>query len=69
MYEIVKVLEEKRFTPTRAMTVILAKCCHCGAEKEILEQNLQRSNREKRKHCEEPQVQKDPNRSKATREE
>ena len=52
MYEIVKVLEEKRFTPTRAMTVILAKCCHCGAEKEILEQNLQRSNREKRKHCE-----------------
>lgn len=51
MYEIVRVLEEKRITSTRAMTITLAKCCHCGEVSEIALQNVKRSNREGRKHC------------------
>jgi hypothetical protein len=51
MYEILKVLDEKRYTPTRAMTLTLARCCHCGVEQVIAEQHAQRANRLKRQHC------------------
>lgn len=51
MYEAIRVLEEKRFTPTRAMTLILAKCCHCQKESVITKQNFDRANRQQRKHC------------------
>lgn len=51
MYEILKVLEERHVTPTREMTVTLAKCLHCGNVDKILEQNVRRANRQQRKHC------------------
>lgn len=51
MYEIVKKLPDKHVTPTREMTVILARCCHCGRVREVLEQNARRANALGRKHC------------------
>lgn len=51
MYEIIKILDEKHVTPTREMVLILAKCSHCGEVQKILEQNVKRANRQKRKHC------------------
>ena len=51
MLEIVQTLSEKHVTATREMTRILARCSHCGAVSEILKQNLDRHNRENRKHC------------------
>jgi hypothetical protein len=51
MYEIVKTLDEKHVTPTREMTLILARCCHCGVVQKVLEQNVRRANRSGRKHC------------------
>jgi hypothetical protein len=51
MYEILKVLAEKRRTPTREMTLILARCCHCNAEQVLALQHAQRANKEKRRHC------------------
>lgn len=51
MYTILKQLDRKRVTPTREMTVTLAECCHCGTVQEVLLQNVQRANRQKRKHC------------------
>ena len=51
MYEILKVLDEKRYTPTREMTLTLVRCCHCGTEQVIAQQHVQRANRQKRQHC------------------
>lgn len=51
MYEILKQLEKRRVTATQALKVVLAKCCHCGVERELLLQNVLRANREERKHC------------------
>lgn len=51
MLKIVKVLEQKRYTNTRAMTNTLAECLHCGKVSEILEQNVAKHNRLNRKHC------------------
>lgn len=51
MYEILKVLAEKRRTPTRVMTLTLARCCHCNAEQVIALQHAQRANKTKRQHC------------------
>jgi hypothetical protein len=51
MYEVIRTLDEKRYTPTRAMTLILARCCHCGAEQTLVEQNVIRANRQRRQHC------------------
>lgn len=51
MYEILKVLDEKRVTPTREMTLTLARCCHCGHEAVVTKQNVERANRAGRKHC------------------
>lgn len=46
-----KTLDRKHVTPSREMTVVLALCTTCGAEVEILEQNFQRSVRQKRDRC------------------
>lgn len=51
MYEIQKILEEKRVTSTQALTLTLARCCHCGAVREMMFQNVVRANKEGRKHC------------------
>ena len=51
MWEILRTLPEKHVTPTREMTLVLARCCRCGATARILEQNVRRSNRESRDHC------------------
>lgn len=51
MYEVLKTLSEKHYTPTRAMTRILVRCCRCGTEQAVLEQNVRRANREKREYC------------------
>lgn len=51
MYDIVEILDEKHITPTREMTVTLAKCCRCGATRRILLQNVQKANRQRKEHC------------------
>lgn len=51
MYETIRVLEKKRVTPTAALILILARCCRCGEEREMLQQNAVRANKEGRKHC------------------
>ena len=51
MYEILKELDEKHVTPTREMTLTLARCCRCGVERKILKQNVVRANRAGRTHC------------------
>ena len=51
MYEIVKVLDGKRVTPTAALTLTLARCCHCGRMRTIAKQHVVRANRLGRKHC------------------
>jgi hypothetical protein len=51
MYEILKILDEKRVTPTREMTLTLARCCHCGHEDVVTKQNVDRANRAGRKRC------------------
>ena len=51
MYEILKVLDEKRCTPTREMTLTLVRCCHCNAEQVIAQQHAHRANRQQRRHC------------------
>lgn len=51
MYEILQHLEKRRVTATQALKVVLAKCCHCGAEREMLLQNAVRANQTRRKHC------------------
>ena len=44
MLEIVKILEEKRFTSTRVMTQVLARCLRCGTTHTMLEQNAVKHN-------------------------
>lgn len=51
MYEIVRRLSEPHVTSTRVMTAILARCCRCGTERRLLEQNMRRANREQREFC------------------
>jgi len=51
MYEILEVLDEKRVTSTQALTLTLARCCHCGTERTILLQNALRANRRGSKRC------------------
>jgi hypothetical protein len=52
MYEIVKTLEKQHFTKGgRAMPIVMVRCQQCGETKEVLEQNVMRSNRLKRAHC------------------
>lgn len=51
MYEVLQVLEQRRSTPTREMTLVLARCCSCGATREMLEQNVQKANRKQQAHC------------------
>ena len=51
MYEMLRRLSETRSTPTREMTLILARCCRCGAEHTLTKQNVVRANREERTHC------------------
>lgn len=48
MYQIVQRIEQPRVTPTREMTLVLARCCRCGVERAITEQNMRRANREGR---------------------
>ena len=51
MYEMIRTLDEKRVTPTREMTLILAKCCNCQKESIVTKQNFDRANLQQRKHC------------------
>lgn len=51
MYGIIEDLKTKRVTPTREMTLTLAKCCHCGVTQTLAKQHVARSNRQQRKHC------------------
>ena len=51
MYEIVKTLERRRVTSTQALILVLARCCRCGAEREMLKQNVVRANATSREHC------------------
>jgi len=48
MYQIVQRIAQPRVTPTRAMTLVLVRCCLCGSERTITEQNMRRANREGR---------------------
>ena len=51
MLELIRVLEKKRVTPTREMTLALVRCCHCGSEMEMAAQNYRKHNREKYSRC------------------
>lgn len=51
MYRVLKTLREKRVTPTREMTLVLAQCLNCLSESTLTKQNFVRANREKRAHC------------------
>lgn len=49
--EIVKILERKRYTNTKVMTLVLVRCLRCGAESEMVKQNVIKHNRVGRAHC------------------
>ena len=51
MYDIVQRLAKKRVTPTRSMTLVLARCQHCGAITETTMQNVEKHNRGQYDHC------------------
>ena len=54
MLEILAVSERKRVTNTQALTVVFARCAHCGAFASMLKQNVVKHNqlgRTRCKHC------------------
>ena len=51
MYDIVQRLAKKRVTPTRSMTLVLARCQHCGAITETTLQHAEKHNRGQYAHC------------------
>ena len=51
MYKILRKLEEKRVTSTRAMPMVVAECLTCGRVASMVEQAVQKANRSKRTHC------------------
>lgn len=51
MLEILKVLDEKHYTNTKAMTNTLVRCLRCGAESTVLLQNVAKHNKMNRVYC------------------
>ena len=51
MLQILKVLDEKRFSGSKARTVVLAQCSTCRTQKEMLQQNVRKSNLKNSERC------------------
>lgn len=51
MYEIVKILDERRVTPTAALKLAFVRCVQCGADQTMLLQNAVKANNDRRPHC------------------
>lgn len=51
MYKILRRLDEKRVTSTRAMPMVSVECLTCGRVASMVEQSMQKANRGGRKHC------------------
>lgn len=49
--KVLKILKEKHYTNTKAMTLASVECCRCGARSTVVHQNALKHNRLGRTHC------------------
>lgn len=51
MLHLLKKFDERHYTNTKAMTLVLVRCLRCGAESKMVGQNYVKHNRMRRTHC------------------